>query len=335
MGRRIILLWIALASILFLYGCSSNPEIIKPALPPESQWEDSEYLYKSDMLNNPYETLCVPTQMEKLGEDYFIVDCYHDQIITSEDAKAPLGEWKQVTNQINKGHTIASDGFVYLYDDTDNHQVVVMVKKDGVFYMTQVFENIGKRPHFVSYDSKRDCFFVLSSLTGEIYTFRRKSESYEVEAGEVHSLKGLNDIYIRSFSIIDDEMFLPAGDGFIYRVDMDSFQIKEKYPLAATIAGPVQLSKIKSKYYLTVSTDILINKEAANIVMADKLEDFADSEKYTSVRNKFSMEGTPYVITEIDGEYMLCIHSDNGPECMWQFKVNENGEIAESSQMYK
>lgn len=294
---------------------------------------DGNSISKSDMQLNPYETLCVPTQFTKINDNYFIVDCYHNQILVSKDRNAPLAQWHQMSCDMDKGHSIAGDGVVYMCDDTENNRVLVYMEQDECFYETQVFEAVGTRPHYCIYDEKNSRFLVLSSLTGEIYIFKRELNSSRVVLSEVKSIPELAQIYVRSFTCIDDKIYFPAGDGYIYVTDNKSFKIKEKLALAPELGGPVQLSKINEYYYLTVSTDIVGFNTAANIVRGKRLEDFAGTE-YESVRSSFCDNGTPYVITQADEEYYLTIHSDNGYDCLWRFDVDETGELVRTERLF-
>ena len=52
-----------------------------------------DVILEGGSIQNPYSFLSVPTQITKIGEDYFLVDCYHDQILTSTSLDAPLEEW--------------------------------------------------------------------------------------------------------------------------------------------------------------------------------------------------------------------------------------------------
>lgn len=108
----------------------------------ENKYQQSNYplastapaaVLEGGILQNPYSSLSVPTQINKIGEDYFLVDCYHNQILTSTSMDTPLEEWYVVTDQINRGHTIAGDGTVYLADDTENHRILIFEKKSGAF----------------------------------------------------------------------------------------------------------------------------------------------------------------------------------------------------------
>ena len=124
--------------------------------------------------NNAYSDLKIPTQVIKTGGYYFLVDCYHDQVLYTRNFGCPLKEWKVLTSKAKQPHTIASDGQVYLVDDTENHQVLVFEWKNGRFQNTQTFSGIGSRPHYITYDAATASFYVWSSLTGEMYIMKRE-----------------------------------------------------------------------------------------------------------------------------------------------------------------
>lgn len=158
---------------------------------------------------NPYFDLSVPTYITKLQDTYFLVDCYHDEIIYSDSLDRELNEWEVMTDEINRGHTIASDGVVYLTDDTENNRILVFEKEDGRFIHTQTFSDIGIRPHYIVYDETSGYFYALSSMTGELYVFSREKNSTRMGLKEVRSIEKLNGVYVRSFTIIGKEINLP------------------------------------------------------------------------------------------------------------------------------
>ena len=119
--------------ILFLNGCaSSRPE-------PATPYDGTDYIRESELLpydladyetipTNPNGSLSVPTYITRLDDQYFIVDCYHNQVIYHDNLTDPLYLWKVMTNDLSMGHTIASDGNVYLIDDTENNRILIMEK---------------------------------------------------------------------------------------------------------------------------------------------------------------------------------------------------------------
>ena len=104
---------------------------------PETAYIPENYLAQStlisfdpsslnDIPNNPYPTLSVPTYITKVDENYFIVDCYHNQVVYHDNLADPLYQWQVMTDDITMGHTLASDGEVYLIDDTENNRILVI-----------------------------------------------------------------------------------------------------------------------------------------------------------------------------------------------------------------
>ena len=95
-------------------------------------YSDLEQIYDTSVtpVTNPYPDLSVPTYITKIDDMYFLVDCYHDQIIYHDNLTDPLTDWSVMTDKINKGHTLAGDGLVYLADDTENNRILVFERQD-------------------------------------------------------------------------------------------------------------------------------------------------------------------------------------------------------------
>lgn len=272
---------------------------------------------------NIHSSLCIPTQITKIGEDYFLVDCYHDQILTSPSLDTPLLEWSVLTDQIRWGHTIAGDGTVYLADDTENNRILIFEKKDGRFYMTQLFENIGVRPHFVVYDEDSSRFYALSSMTDEMYVFYREENTSTVHLEKILAIPGLQNIYIRSFTIDGDDIYFVACNGQILRTSKKDLSVQEIYPVPTELAGMVQLTKIQNYYYLTVSTDLYGDASYATIVRAKSLADLSVG-VYEDISDLFIGEGTPYYISYFDEAYYLTQHCNQPGTGVYRFQVGDD-----------
>ena len=162
-----------LLAVLIFAAAALILKIVKNASTQVLSWSEAVEAVSSEPVKNVQPSLSVPTQITKIGDDYFLVDCYHNQILTSKTPDALLTDWYVMTDQINRGHTIAGDGTVYLADDTENNRVLIFEKQDGQFYLTQLFNEIGTRPHYVVYDETEKRFYVLSSMTGQLYVFYR------------------------------------------------------------------------------------------------------------------------------------------------------------------
>lgn len=280
---------------------------------------------------NPHSDLSVPTYITKIDDLYFLVDCYHDQILYHENLNDPLTDWLVMTDEINRGHTIAGDGLVYLADDTENHRILVFEKQDDIFVHTQTFSDIGNRPHYIVYDRPTDTFYAWSSMSGEMYLFRHEPGDSRMYLSEIRRIEQLDNVYVRSFTIMDDEIYFVSGNSNILRVDLDSFDLLEAYPVPDSMAGMIQLTRIQDYYYITVSTDIAGNQDYATILRTRDLPGLMQGD-YEDVYETFIGGGTPYYITEFDGAYYLTEHRLPG-HSVWKFHVKDN-ELTDVETIY-
>lgn len=284
------------------------------------QKEASAASYPSS--NNGYGFLQVPTQITKYGNTYFIADCYHDQIIYSENLGAPLKSWKLMTNNVHQPHALASDGTVYLVVDTENHRVISYEKGSDRFKEVQTFEGIGNRPHYVTYEPSDGLFYVWSSLTGEMFLFRRTPGTSELVLEEIRSIPMLNGLYVRSFTIVGDSILFPCVElGCILQVNRYSFETEQFYPVPDTIAGMVQITPIQNYFYITVSSDRSYNRSYATIIRTSDLGSLQYG-NYEDLKHLFGNNGTPYYISMFDGSYFM-IHEDVSPG-VYRFDVQND-----------
>lgn len=290
--------------------------------------EDNIYA-DNNPIPNTYQDLCVPTYFTKVLDFYFIVDCYHDQVLYHENLTDPISDWEALPGTLSKPHTIASDGEVYLVDDTENHRVVVYRRMDDYFKMTQVFDEIGIRPHYIQYREEDQTFYVWSSMTGEMYLFT--SDSQQVSLQEVRKIPQLDGVYVRSFTILEDEIYFVSGNSTILRARLSDFTILEEYPVPDSMAGMIQLTKIDSQFYITISTDNTGNQDYATIIRTSDLRTLQEG-NYEDIYEFFIGGGTPYYITELEDSYYLTEHRIIG-HSLWRFQVN-NGEIENVEGIY-
>lgn len=329
-----------------LFGCASrrsavdalsneNPvpgpvtEYIRASKPvPESDISAPEI---TNVITNPYPDLSVPTYLTKVKDTYFLVDCYHNQVIYHENLTDPLSEWKVMTSKINKGHTLASDGDVYLIDDTEQNRVLVFEERDDTYVHTQTFDDIGDRPHYIIYDAATDTFYAWSSMSGEMYLFRHNDGDTRMYLTEIRRIETLDNTYVRSFTIIGSDIYFVSGNSSIIRADLNSFEILETYPVPDSIAGMIQLIRIQDYYYITVSTDITGNQDYATILRTRDLSGLAEG-RYEDIYGYFIGGGTPYYITQLDNVYYLTEHRLPG-HSLWRFQVEKN-EIVDVETVY-
>ncbi len=286
------------------------------AAPAESASGDTA---RADVRKNPFSDLSVPTYITKVEDTYFLVDCYHDQVIYHDNLEDPLTEWNVMTDEINKGHTLASDGLVYLVDDTENHRIVIFEKKDGTFVHTQTFSNIGNRPHYIVYDEASETFYAWSSMSGELFLFRHDPGDSRMYLTEIRRIDLLDNVYVRSFTIDGSDIYFVSGNASIIRADLETFEILETWPVPDDMAGMIQLTRIGDYFYLTVSTDINGNQDYATILRTRDLADLQTG-GYEDIYENFIGGGTPYYITFFDGAYYLTEHRLPG-HSVWRFEV--------------
>lgn len=311
-----LILGCCLAGCLFLYQRNRLPDYLQASARPA-------VILEGGLLQNEYASLSVPTQITKIGEDYFIVDCYHNQILTSASLDVPLEEWYVMTDQINRGHTIAGDGTVYLADDTENHRILIFEKRNQRFLLTQTFENIGVRPHYVVYCEEDGRFYALSSMTGELYVFYRQKNGSQVFLEKVLSVPELDNVYVRSFTIEGDDIYFAACNGTILRTRRSDLAVLDRWFVPDEYAGMVQLTRIQNYFYITVSTDIAGNAGYATIIRVRDLARLAD-EPPEVLYSRFIENGTPYYISCFDGSYFLTQHCVQSGTSVWRFQVTDD-----------
>lgn len=281
--------------------------------------------------SNPYPDLSVPTWLTKVEDTYFLVDCYHNQVIYHDNLEDPLSSWKIMTGDIDKGHTLASDGEVYLIDDTEQNRVLIFEKQADAYVHTQTFQEIGNRPHYIIYHAPTDTFYAWSSMSGEMYLFRHNPGDTRMYLTEIRRIDSLDQVYVRSFTIIGDEIYFVSGNASIIRADLDTFEILETYPVPDQMAGMIQLTRIQDYFYITVSTDITGNQDHATILRTRNLSALAEG-GYEDIYENFIGGGTPYYITQLDNAYYLTEHRLPG-HSLWRFCV-ENNQITEVEAVY-
>lgn len=254
------------------------------------------------------ERLYSPTQLNKFGELYFINDCWQHRIIYNDNLEAPVSEWKTMTDDIKGGHTLSSDGSIYVCDDTDNNAVRVYVRNESGFELVQTISELCNRPHCTYYDEETGLFYVLGADNGELFVFRNENNTLVQE----QHITFENQIsgYTRTFSIIDGYMYIVGNS--IYAVDYkNGYNVIAAYSIPEEMQGTVGLCKIQDYYYLTVYTDINYRKTPAFIRTTDLSS--IELGNYENIYDELGLTGTPYMMTEIDGRYYVAeVDQGNG-----------------------
>lgn len=270
---------------------------------------------------NMNNSLHVPTQITKIADEYFLVDCYHDQVLFHEDYYGPAEDWAVMASGLSKPHAIAGDGLAYLVVDTDNNRVINYIKSGDSFRQYQVFENIGNRPHYIVYDEQTGYFYAWSSMTGEMYLFKRQENSLEVILEKVMAIPELYGKYVRSFTIDGDVIYFPCTDAAcIVVADKETLRVNAMYPVPPDIAGMVQILKIQNYFYLTISSNMEYDQQYASCVRARSLEDFGIG-NYEDINDKFGSSGAPYYVSCFDDAYFTVVIRPENRDCGYKFRV--------------
>ena len=331
----------ALSLSCLIAACNAKePEPVTDYVPEDYLQQSSPISFHVADLNaipdNPHPTLSVPTYLTKVKDTYFIVDCYNNQVIYHTNLTEPLYEWRIMTNDLSLPHTLASDGEVYLIDDTEQNRILVMEESENengqpIFIPTQEFTQIGDRPHYILYHEETDTFYAWSSESGEMFLFRHPADDTTMYLTEVRSIPSLMGIYVRSFTIMDDRIYFVSGNSSIIEADLATFEIKKEYPVPDALYGMIQLTRIQDYFYITISTDITGNQDYATMIRTKNLEDLQTG-NYEDVYHNFIGGGTPYYITQIDDTYYLTEHRLPG-HSIWSFHVEDN-EITDVTTIY-
>ena len=301
--------------IFFLYRNKTSSEFIAFSEPVDETSLTASVLEEPRL--NAFFDLSVPTWLTKVNDTYFLVDCYHNQVIYHDNLSDPLWQWSVMTDDINRGHTLASDGLVYLIDDTENNRILIFEKKNGRFLHTQTFQDIGNRPHYIIYDEKTKTFYAWSSMSGEMYLFRHEPDDSRMYLAAVRKIDALENVYVRSFTIQDDSVYFVSGNSSIIRADLKTFQVLDTWPVPDSMAGMIQLTPIQDYFYITVSTDITGNQDYATILRTKDLSGLMDG-RFEDIYEYFIGGGTPYYITQIDNGWYLTEHRLPG-HSLWRF----------------
>jgi hypothetical protein len=351
--KRTTALSLCLITVVCLFGCGSPKDADMPPAPAQP-YDGREYIRESELTDhgddldsyideyepviNPDSMLSVPTYITKVDDFWFIVDCYHNRVIYSSDLGSPLNSWLVMCPEVTQPHTMASDGKVYMIDDTENNRVLVYEKMKDKFIKTQIFSNVGNRPHFSVYDPVSDTFYVWSSQSGELYCFRHTEDSTRLYLTEIKKIDALSSTYVRSFTIIGGDIYFVSGisgDGTppqILRCDLKDLSVKESYAVPDELAGMIQITPVDDEFYITVSTDRSGNQDYATLIRTTSLERLMER-KYEDIYSEYFIGGgTPYNISMADGSFFLTEHRLWG-HSIWRFDI-DNGEIKNVQAIY-
>lgn len=255
--------------------------------------------------------LYLPTAIEKLDGQYFVVDCYNNRVLYSSDLAVPISDWQVLDDQLSRPHSIASDGRYFVVDDTEAHRIKVYQREGEGFSLIQSIGNVGSRPHRVRYDPATKAFYVLASTSQAITKLVAGNDGLEVSY--TRKLPFLGSAYTRSFSIMDGNMVFVSGPGVltIAEYDDDSYRLLQSLAVPDEYRSMNDLMRIGDAYYISASLNRMLRCES--------LTDLPES-RCRSVYDQLPFRGNPYYFSRFDGN--VYVTELTGRDDILMFQVN-------------
>ncbi len=316
---------VSLLIVFCITGCDSSQVTSTTEDTTEAFSNITEDTTTENTYKNDNSRLYIPTMIQKIDNTYFIMDCWQHRVLYSNVLYEDIGQWNILTDSgYNGGHTIASDGELYVLDNTDANQVLCYRKtQDGSFEKVITIGNITTRPHFVIYDETNKYFYVIGSTSGIVYVFENCDGKLNLVREDV--LPEIQGYYVRSISLIDGYLYTTSGNNMIckYSVNLEGFGLEDTYSVPDEMYGMNQVIKIQDYFYITVNTDKAGDVSKANIYRVKNLEDIS-SGNYESLYDSMGFVGQPYYITYFDDRYYISQISATKGNGIKRFDVIDN-----------
>lgn len=269
-----------------------------------------------------------PDMINYIDGLYFINDVWNHRIIYNDNLDDSIELWSTIPVDIKNGHTISSDGELYICDETDTNSLHVFKKTDEGFVQTQVYENMCNMPCFTYYDENTHLFYVMADYNGELFVF--KNNNGRLDCIDHRTFDGIVNGYTRTFSIIDGYMYI-LGDR-IYKLDYtNDYSLVDSYDVPEAVQGMSGISKIGDYYYISIyaNKDFVSNP---HVIRTKDLTSLADG-GFEDVYGNLGITGTPFFISEIDGVYYVPFQGESNG--IVTFELSDNGEITDINMLYE
>lgn len=267
-----------------------------------------------NVFNTGYKSrLYAPTMLYKSSNFYYITDCLHGRVIYCDSLDADLSNWKTLNDKVTGVHSIAANERFVVFDDTEGSRLLVYEERDGKIKLNTTLQTPHCRPHWIQYDLHTNRFYALCSNGGIVMTLSANNNTIGIE--RLDTLSFLADHYVRSFNIIDGDMYFVSGRNQrppkIYQVDyQNSFCLKDSFLVPNEISNTNYIDKVGSNFFITSLSDSTANELAPNIVKVSDLKQLSGG-GYISMYDSLNFEGgAPYYMTHIDGHIYIGFISD-------------------------
>ena len=210
----------------------------------------------------------------KTNKYYYITDCLHGRIIYCDSLDRDLNHWHTLFDKVKGVHSVSSDGRFVVFDDTEGARLLVYDELKGE--ISRELNTPHSRPHFIQYDTLTNKFYALCSTSGILLTLASKGNTIEIQ--RMDTLQYLANHYVRSFNIIDSNMyFVPGRNQYppqIYQVDYrNGFSVIDSFEVPNVISNSNYIDKIGSYYYLSSLSDNTADKLSPDFIKVKSLSD--------------------------------------------------------------
>ncbi len=233
--------------------------------------------------------LYTPTQFVRLGDLYFIVDCWHNRVLYSPTMEPDISRWKVLDDDLAGPHSIDTNGRLYVVEDTGRHSLRVYLRSGMHFKHIQTIENLSGRPHRVIFDKPANSFYVIGSTTQTISRLAERQDGSGLDLLYTRTLPFLEGAYTRSMTIIGEKMLFVSGPGKVIEAAFrdDSYRVLDEYPVPEGLESMNDLFYSGNYYYLTATP--------ARIIRVKSLEDLRQG-IFEDIYEKLGLKGTPYYL---------------------------------------
>ena len=192
--------------------------------------------------------------------------------------------------------------------------------------MSQIFSDIGIRPHYVSYDEDSKRFYALSSMTGQLYVFfRPDSSSTQVALEKILSIPELDGVYVRSFTIDGDDIYFVSGNSAIIRARKKDLKVLERFPVPPEIAGMIQLTRIRTGFISLFPPMLPATRRTLQYCASKICPTFPPKTTRISTA-ALSAEALPIISPALTDIFYMTEHRIPG-HSIWQFDVKDNEPV--------
>jgi hypothetical protein len=259
--------------------------------------------------------LNAPTYVKKINDMWFIVDCWHNRVIWSNDLSAPIAEWNTVNGDLAGPHSVEYGAGYYAIEDTDRNAVNFYTFDIlNSTFVKQETINLGTRPHRIHFDEQSQSFYVLSSVSQDMHRISVKDG--EIALANAQKLPFLEGQYTRSFNIIGDQLLFAAGPK---KVTVTSFR-NDIYNVQASYAVPPDFYGMNDIYF-TGKKYIVTATLPNSFGVVDRLEDLPTMQNQAEL---YGFEGRPYYVSQYDNALIIPEVAENASIKIFELDASHN-----------